>query len=168
VAAIDEEGLGMRTPTQKSRVLCGFALVALGVLGTSGSGLGAGPTYHYNYGGTTSQNHPFHLSLSGNSSGYSLFASWYDTYSPSPCNDDIGEPRTYLNLATVHLHSTTLGLAGVTAVPRSVLPHKVTLNAVFTKGKVSGSFVDTTGSKGRTGPTLACTTGTVTFTASRL
>lgn len=157
-----------QTAMRKSRLLCGLVFVVLGVLGTSGAGLGAGPVYNYNYGGTTSQNHPFHLSLSGNSSGYSFFASWYDTYTPSPCNADILEPRTTLRIATVHLHGTDLTITGAVASPRSVLPHKVTLNAVFTKGKVSGSFVDTTGSKARTGPTLSCSTGTVTFAASKL
>lgn len=152
----------IRTP----RVLAALLLAALIVpAAVSGAPLAG----YFSYAGTTSQHEPFHFVLTRTAPNtYRLLASWYDRYSPAVCNQTLGRPSTTLKLAGLHITNSAITISGATPQGgHTALPHRVSLKAVFTKGKVSGSFTDTTGHRGQTGPTVACSTGVVTFTAVR-
>ena len=164
-------------PSRRSRVVLGFALAAmLGTLIVPGGVAGKATTVCcYHYVGTITQNHHSHffdLNLTRNSSGsgWQVLARWRPTFSPKKCSTAfLSTPQTTLTANNVHIKSVVPKVKSKLVVKNGkgetnhfIHSHKVkNFTAVFTKGKVTGSFTnDTFVFQG-----VKCTTGPITFSA---
>ena len=138
----------------------------LGALAFPGAVSGKSLRCCYDYVGTISQhNRFFDLNLmrtTSNGSDYQLQARWRPDFSPAKCaNAFLFMPQTTLK-ATVHIPGSTHQFVikdGVANENRFIKVHKVkNFTAVFTKGRVTGSFANDTflfhGTRCSTGPII--------------
>jgi hypothetical protein len=164
---------GPSTPSSRFALWAALAVV-LGLLLLPGTVSGK-VRHGYHYAGTTSQHGlTFNLFLTPTgSTGWTLDAKYKADFSPSRCgNAFLFASSTHLIAKNVHIHTVIPNVRTKLVVKngkgqnnRFIKGHTVkNFTAIFTKGKVTGSFSNDSFRFHST----RCSTGRVTFSASRL